>query len=73
MGVKTPKWGCEMRFYREKREKARKRGTMQPALEQRAKLPNLKPLRLLSFAKERLGEVKRQVPVSLNSYVSNVM
>ncbi|MCX6381115.1 MAG: hypothetical protein NT023_16860 [Armatimonadetes bacterium] len=43
MGVKTAKHAKKMH--------------QAPNLEQRAKLPNLKPQELLSFAKERRGEV----------------
>ncbi len=46
MGVKTAKHA-----------KHAKKMHKTPNLEQRAKLPNLKPQKLLSFAKERLGEV----------------
>ena len=45
-----------MRFYREKREKARKRYTMQTTLEQRAQLPNLNLPSVHSPLLPELGE-----------------
>ncbi len=58
MGVKTAKHAKHAKKMHEA-----------PNLEPLAQASNLKPERLLSFAKERLGEVKRQVPVILNSYL----